>query len=117
MPWQISEFGQTWTTEELTVAEAETLEEEFGCSWLNINPFVSIRHFRAVLVTFLSRTMDRAAATEKVRALEIRDLAEHIVNVEDNRPVMWEDGSPKAEGSALTDGSSSVPSGSDGLPT
>lgn len=113
MPWQISVFDRTLNTEDLTVGEAEQLEEDLGCSWLIINPRVSIRHFRAVVSILLAREMPLDVATEKVRALGIADVGD-IEKVEDSRPTMWEDGHPKAEGGRPTPGSSPASDGSSG---
>lgn len=113
MPWKLTVLGRTFNTEDLTVGEAETLEDDLGCSWLMISPRASIKHYRALAAVFLAREMTFEAANEKVRALPLNDLGD-IEKVEDSRPTLYEDGVPKAGGGPPTSGSSPATGNSGG---
>lgn len=116
MGYRITAFGQSWDTEDLTIAEAEVLESDLGCSYLLLNPLVVIGHYRAVLAIFLAREMDPDTARQKVEGQTIRTMGE-VTKVDDSIPDYFEDGLPKAEGGPPTDGSSPAAETSDGLPT
>lgn len=116
MAYKITAFGQSWNTEDLTVAEAEQLESELGCSYLLINPLVIIKHYRAVLSLFLAREMAPETAREKVEAQTIGTMGE-VTKVDENLPTMYEDGAPKVGGGEPTGGLSPATDGSGGPQT
>ncbi len=117
MPYLLKVFDREFSTEDLTVGEAETLEKELEVSWLLINPQVSIRHCRAVVAVFLAREMGWDAANEKIRAVNLNEMADGIEKVGDTRPTLWENGVPKAAGGPSTESSPSASSTTDGHPT
>lgn len=116
MPFQVSLGDQKWRTDDLTLDEAIGIEKVTGRSWMQINPFRSAEDVKAILVAFLSRTMDPAAATAKIGGLSIQEVLDGVDVVKDDTPDMYEEGIPKAEGELGTTGSSGPPDDSDGPP-
>ena len=114
MPYQVSLGDQKWRTDDLTLDEAIGIEKATGEGWLQINPFRSADACKAILVAFLSRTMDPAAATAKVGAVSIQEALDGVSVVTDDLPTSYEDGLPKAAGGHSTTGSSGPPADTDG---
>lgn len=96
--------GQEWRTDDLTLDEAISIEETTGASWLEINPFRSAVHAKAIIVTFLARDMDRDAAMVKVGTASISEILDGVKAVKDDLPDVYEDGLPKVEDGPSTDG-------------
>ena len=60
MAWKINYEGETYREVELTLAQAEQVEQLVGTTWLRISPMSSARHAKALLAC--SRTLLERAA-------------------------------------------------------
>lgn len=102
----------------MTLDEAALLEKELGRPWYQINPLLSAGDCRAVLISFLSRTVDPTVARDKVGKVTIGHILDHIEAVrDDDLPNSYVDGVPLAEDATTTGGSSPAPDGSGGPQT
>jgi len=120
MPFELVLEGKTYRTDDLTIEEAEIIEDVSGRTWLQLNPMRSAKEFRAVAVAFLSRDFDADKAKLMVAGLAIQTAQDAVRFVDDDLPRLFEDGlpDPKAEGGNSTSTSSSSPDPpSDGPPT
>lgn len=118
MPFEITIDGHAYRTDDLTVAEAEELEDECGQTWLQLNPIRSAKEFRATAALFLRRTRTPEVAAKEAAALTVKAAQENVRWVEDNLPTEFSDGIPKEEGSPSTTTSSASPDPpGDGPPT
>jgi hypothetical protein len=118
VPFELTIDGQVFRTDELTLAEAETLEVECGRTWLELNPVRSAKEFRATARLFLARTRTPEEASTAVAGLTIGEAMKAVKWVADDLPDMFEDGLPKAGGGNSTTTSPSSPDLlSGGLPT
>jgi hypothetical protein len=86
--------GKSWLTDDLTLDEAERIEQVTHTSWLHIQPFQSAAQCKAILVEFLSRDMDRNAALAKVGALTVAETDKIIEVADDDLPATFVDGMP-----------------------
>lgn len=118
MPFEITIDGKVFRTDDLTIAEAEQLEEECGQTWLTLNPIRSAKEYRATAVLFLSRTRPPDVAAKEAAAITVKVAQENARWVDDNLPTEFSDGLPKEEGSPSTTTSSVSPDPhGDGPPT
>lgn len=108
MPFKVTLPGDggTFVTDDLTVGEAEWIEQQTGGTWLTLNPVRSAGDWRAVVAAYLMRGMDEDAAVKQARSYALRDVTGGIELVDDDRPTEHEDGIPKAAGGGSTSGSS-----------
>lgn len=109
MPFEITIDGHAYRTDDLTIAEAEQLEEECGQTWLTLNPLRSAKEYRATVVLFLTRTRAPDVAAKEAAAITVKMAQDGARWVDDNLPTEFEDGFPKAEGSPSTTTSSGSP--------
>lgn len=118
MPFEITIDGKAFRTDDLTIAEAEQLEEECGQTWLTLNPIRSAKEYRATAALFLRRTRDPDVAAKEAAAITVKEAQDGTRWVDDNLPVEFADGLPKVEGSPSTTTSSVSPGlPGDGPPT
>lgn len=108
MPIRITIEGVgSFLTDDLTLDETIAIERETGHSWYGINPFTSGADCMAIMVAFLSRTLDPEVARKQIGSMAVRDvLAAVDVVEEDGRPSEYAEGlpDPKAEGGSATTG-------------
>jgi hypothetical protein len=102
VPFEIKVDGQTFRTDDLTLAEATVIEKATGTSWLYLNPLRSAEQCQETMIVFLSRSRPRAAAEAFVGALGIRKAIDAVTKVDEDLPDEYEDGLPKAEGGPST---------------
>jgi hypothetical protein len=118
MPFELTIDGKVYRTDDLTIAEAEQLEEECGQTWLALNPMRSAKEFRATAALFLRRSRDPEVAAKEAAAITIKVAQENMRWVDDNLPTEFADNIPKVGGSPSTTTSSVSPSPhGDGPPT
>ncbi len=118
MPYVISiEGGGGFNTNGLSLDEAFDIETETGRSWAHINPMVTGRDCKAILVAFLARSHGPEDAKKRVGTMSVRQVLESVRYVDDDLPEEYENGIPKAGAEPATTGSSGVPAGSAGRPT
>ncbi len=96
--WQLVYQGETYHESALTMAEAETIEEFLGLSWLMINPVRSARQARGILAVLHAARTGRSR--DEVFA-EIGELTteQFVVGclsfVDDDIPGSFTDGFPQ----------------------
>lgn len=118
MPFEITIGGKAYRTDDLTIAEAEQLEDECGKTWLELNPLRSAKEYRATATAFLRRNLAPEVAAKEAAAITIKVAQEMVRWVDDNLPTEFRDGLPKEEGSPSTTTSSVSPGlPGDGPPT
>lgn len=94
MSYRVTIDGQSWTTDDLILDEACKIEEEVGSSWHTMEPINSAKHARAILTTFLARTVGHQAAKMRVGTMTIRDV---LACISLDSPAGEADEAPKAE--------------------
>lgn len=96
MPYRVTLDGVgSFTTDDLTLAEAIEIEKATDHSWYEINPFRSATDCKAIMVAFLSRTLAADVAAKQVDALTVAEvLAAVDVVKHDDLPAMYVDGMP-----------------------
>lgn len=105
--------GSWHSTEDLTGAELQSIEEVTGISWSLQNPFRNIESYRAIVGAFALRTgMETADLVEWFNAQTARDLAAGLKvltdeEVENDFPETYEDGVPLAADAPTTGSSAS----------
>jgi hypothetical protein len=103
--WVLTFDGQVYREADLTIDEAERIEDATSSTWRAINPLRSAKHARAILETFLvSRAgMTAEDARSKVGALTVDEFGACLTFEEDDAdlPAQYVDGFPqKAAGSS-----------------
>jgi hypothetical protein len=98
MAWVLKFDGQVYREADLTIDEAERIENVTESTWRAINPIRSAKHARAILETFLvtRESMDPGAAKAKVGALKVNDYLD-LITIEDedaDLPTEYADGFP-----------------------
>ena len=114
---RVSFAGDSWVLDDLTLDEFALIEDEVDVTWVRFNPLVSSKQARAVLTSFLARTIGHEEAARKVGALSIKEAAACFEVAREDLPEVYEEGLPKEEAGPSTPGSSGPPETSDGPPT
>ena len=96
MPYRVTVDGAEFTTDDLTLDEAITIEQATGTPWTQINPIRSGEHCKLVMVAFLSRTRPVDEAVKLVGAFTLREVLDSVTWVAEDLPEEYEDGLPKA---------------------
>lgn len=111
MAFQVTLEGKAYSTDSLTLGEAEVLEAECGRTWLELNPVRSSKEFRATARVFLHRDYAPGDVDRIVNGFTIKMAMGAVVWVDDDLPRVFEDGmpDPKAEGGPSTTISSGSP--------
>lgn len=111
MAFQVTLEGKAYSTDSLTLDEAEVLEEECGRTWLELNPVRSSKEFRATARVFLHRDYAPGDVDRIVNGITIAAAMRAVVWVDDDLPKVFEDGmpDPKAAGGPSTTTSSGSP--------
>jgi hypothetical protein len=98
MAWVLTFDGQVYREADLTIDEAERIEEAAVTTWRQINPIRSAKHARAILETFLVTRagLPADAAKAKVGALKVNDFLDLITVEEEDAdlPTEYADGFP-----------------------
>lgn len=114
MPFELVLEGRTYSTDDLTIAEAVALEKELGRTWRELNPLASAEEFQAFATACLSRDHPADQAAKIVAGLPLSVALTAASWVTDgDLPDTYEDGHPKAE----VEPSTTTSSGSPDLPT
>jgi hypothetical protein len=106
MAWVLKFDGHVYREADVTIGEAEQMEEATRSTWRVIDPFRSALHARAILQTFLvSREgMSEGEAAAKVRALTVPQYLD-LISTEDedaDLPTEYADGFPPAADATST---------------
>jgi hypothetical protein len=106
--WVITFDGEVYREVDLTIGEAETIEEGTSTNWNLINPVRSAKHARVILQTFLvsRKGLTIEEATEKVKALKVNDYVEMLSNEDKDAsmPTTYENGVPHTADGPSTPG-------------
>ena len=98
MAWVLKFDGQVYREADLTIGEAEDIEDVASTTWRQINPLRSAKHARSILQVLLeSRAgLSADAARAKVRALKVDEFLEMLSAEDDNAdmPAAYENGVP-----------------------
>lgn len=105
--WVLTFDGQVYREADLTIDEAEKIEEATMTTWRGINPLRSAKHARAMLQTFLVTRagMSVEDATVKVGALKVDAYLDMVSWEEEDAdlPSQFEAGfPPEADASSTT---------------
>lgn len=99
MRWVLTFDGQVYREADLTIDEAERMENATNTTWRLINPLRSAHHAKAILSTLLvtREGMTLEAATAKVGALKVTDYLDLLSEEDDDAdlPTQFEDGFPQ----------------------
>lgn len=104
MPFIVTLDDGEFSTDDLTLEEAETLETALGKTWFELNPMRSAADCRAVSAVFLARNRSDDEAVKLAAAITVGRAKKMVRWENEDRPDMYEDGLPKAEGEPGTDG-------------
>lgn len=108
MAWVLTFDGQVYREADLTIGEAEDIEDITSSTWRAINPIRSAKHARAILQTLLVTrgSMSPSDAQAKVRALKVNDFVDMLSNEEDDAdlPTQFDDGFPQPAAGTSTPG-------------
>lgn len=112
--WRLSFDGEIYRERELTIAEAEAIEDFLGMSWLQINPWRSAKQARGILAVLhesrTGRARDDVYAT--LGTVTVTEFMQTNMGIEDDdKPGSYVDGNPTA---AAADRSTSTSSSSTG---
>ena len=105
MPFIVTVDGQEFSTDDLTLDEADTIEQALGITWFEMNPGRSARQCRVITAVFLARTFDETEATKRAAAITVGEARKMVRWEKEDLPDTYEDGLPKAEGAPETPGS------------
>lgn len=98
MAWILTFDGQVYREADLTIDEAERIENATQTTWRSINPIRSAKHARAILETFLVTrgNLSAEAAAAKVGALKVNEYLDLLTTEEEDAdlPKTYEDGFP-----------------------
>jgi hypothetical protein len=98
--WVLTFDGQVYREADLTIDEAERIENACQTTWRSINPIRSARHARAILETFLVTRAGASpdAAKARVGALKVNEYLDLITHEEEDEdlPTQFEDGFPQS---------------------
>lgn len=110
MPFEISLDGRTYSTDDLTVAEAVELEKMLSRSWRELHPAGSAQEFQAFATVCLRRDHPGEQAAKIAAEVPLGAALAAVTWKESDLPDTFEDGHPKAEGGSSTTTSSGSPS-------
>lgn len=105
MPFVISFDGREFSTDDLTLDEAETIEQALGITWFEMNPSRSAGQCRAIMAVFLARTSDETEAAKRAAQITVGQARKMVRWEKEDLPHTYEDGLPKVEGEPETPGS------------
>jgi hypothetical protein len=109
VPFEIIIDGHAYRTDDLTIEEAEQLEDECDQTWLTLNPMRSAKEYRATVALFLRRTRTPDVAAKEAAVISVKVAQENMRWVDDNLPTEFGDGIPKEGGSPSTITSAASP--------
>lgn len=96
--WQFTLNGEKYREAELTMKQAERIEDLLGLSWLNISPVAYARQARVVLAVMAS---DRTGSSVEEILGDLADIpvekfiVDHLDMVEDDVAEVWVDANPQ----------------------
>lgn len=107
MAWKFTVFGETFREAQLTLGQAERVEELLGKSWAHVNPVASAKAARRLAaVMYADRTgIDVNDALAKLGDVSAVEFIEEVdLNDPDDLPTVMEGGFPPQAGENSTTG-------------
>jgi hypothetical protein len=98
-----------FSTDNLTLEEAEAIEKALEITWSEMNPSRSAAQCRVVSAVFLARSHDETEAAKMAAAITVGQARKMVRWEQDDLPDLYEDGIPKAAGGRSTSTSSGSP--------
>jgi len=104
VPFIITYNDEEFSTDNLSIEEAEAIETALGITWFEMNPARSAGQFKVVTAVFLARTRDETEAAKTAAAITVGEARKAVRWEKDDMPDAYEEGLPKAEGVPGTPG-------------
>lgn len=94
--WTLDFEGHKHRENDLTIGQAERIEDLTGESWLRIVPLRSAKHARAILVVMHAATTNEPedAVSARVKDLKMSEFLKMYGTEDDDVPTMYLDGNP-----------------------
>lgn len=110
MPWKLTWREDVYREADITLGQAEQIEDLTGSTWQRINPLASARYAVAILSVLAAERTDRPVAevAAEVKAIKSSDYFEMWAAEDDDTPSTYEDGNPPEAAAISTDTSSSA---------
>lgn len=106
MAWVLTFDGQVYREADLTIDEAERIENITQTTWRSINPIRSAKHARAILETFLVTRAGLApdVAAKTVGDIKVNDYLDLLSHEEEDAdlPTQFEEGFPQSAAGTST---------------
>lgn len=97
MAYKVSIDGESWLTDELTLDEACSIEDETGVSWHYMEPLNSAKLAKAIIARFLARRVgDVALAQARLGGMTVTEILACIEKVEQPKKKAAAKRAPKA---------------------
>lgn len=115
--WRLSFAGEVYRERELTIAQAEDIEDFLGMSWLQINPWRSAKQARGILaVLHEARTgTARDEVYAELGTITVTDFMQSHMGIEDDDlPDSYQDGNPTGAAAVRSTSTSSSSTGGRG---
>lgn len=96
MPWQLSVLGETFRERDLTIEQAEKIEDECEVTWRQIHPLQSAKIARRMSAVLLADRLQcpLADAYGKLNGLTVNEMLEGVTSYDDDLPGSYVDGNP-----------------------
>lgn len=98
MAWTLTVDGQVYREGDLTIDEAEAMEQATGVTWRQLNPLRSAAVAKGIACVLFERRggMSAEEARRKVGALKVDELLDMVGTYDptDDLPATYEDGFP-----------------------
>lgn len=96
--WTLTFEGRKHRENDLTIGQAERIEDMTGETWLRIVPLRSAKHARSILVVMHADAVGESddVVAARVKALKMSDFLKMYGTEDDDVPAMYTDGNPPA---------------------
>lgn len=105
MPWSLTVLGETFREGDLTIEQAEKIEEECDVTWRLIHPLHSAKIARRMSAVLLADRLGcpLADAYGKLNGLRVDEMLEGVTSYADDLPGSYENGNPQLADEISTD--------------
>lgn len=108
MAWSLTVDGQVFREGDLTIDEAERMEEVCGVTWRQLNPLRSAGVARGIAQVLCETRLGLSseAALAKVKALRVDEYFDMVgsYDPDEDMPTQYENGFPQPADATSTDG-------------
>lgn len=109
MPFILTLDDGEFSTDNLTLEEAEAIEKALEITWFEMNPARSATQCRAIIAVFLARSHEETEAVKLAASITVGQARKMVRWEKDDLPDVYEDGVPKVAGARSTSTSSGSP--------